>query len=306
MTNYRKLWTAATHEKDTIQPTPSQAIQNALEKGWHGGKSGALAMGINVCTLMWLRTTMNYQYRYGTTTTQAMRVLWSKGGIPRFYRGLAPALFQGPLSRFGDTAANQATLALLQPYDLPMAAKTGVASLSAGLWRIFITPLDTLKTTLQVEGKEALPLLGAKIKAHGILVTFHGALAAASATAVGHFPWFFTFNTLQEAIPKPEPGSHAAWKFARNALIGFSASIVSDTTSNSLRVIKTTRQTFNKPLSYAEVVRHVIKQDGIIGLFGRGLKTRIMANALNSMLFSVLWKYIMDRQEAAKRNSESR
>ena len=33
--------------------------------------------------------------------------------------------------------------------------------------------------------------------------------------------------------------------------------------------------------SYIEVVRHVVKADGIIGLFGRGLKTRIMANALN-------------------------
>ena len=53
--------------------TPSQAIQYALEKGWHGGKSGAMAMGINVCTLMWIRTTMNYQYRYGTTTKQAMK-----------------------------------------------------------------------------------------------------------------------------------------------------------------------------------------------------------------------------------------
>ena len=37
-----------------------------------------------------------------------------------------------------------------QPYDLPMAAKTGAASVSAGLWRIFITPIDTVKTTLQV------------------------------------------------------------------------------------------------------------------------------------------------------------
>ena len=60
-----------------------------------------------------------------------------------------------------------------------------------------ITPIDTLKTTLQVEGKQALPLLRAKIRTHGVMVTFHGALAAASATAVGHFPWFFTFNTLQ-------------------------------------------------------------------------------------------------------------
>ena len=117
------------------------------------------------------------------------RKLWLEGGIPRFYRGLAPALFQGPLSRFGDTAANTAILALLevkiymsclifytldfndypfpqlefyfscihnyfviyfQPYELPMAVKTGAASLSAGLWRILITPIDTLKTTLQV------------------------------------------------------------------------------------------------------------------------------------------------------------
>ena len=29
-----------------------------------------------VSTLMWMRTTMNYQYRYGTTTTEAMRHLW--------------------------------------------------------------------------------------------------------------------------------------------------------------------------------------------------------------------------------------
>ena len=111
------------------------------------------------------------------------RKLWLEGGIPRFYRGLAPALFQGPLARFGDTAANTAILALLEvgysvftkscnipylfdgyilpvicknlknllkPYDLPMAAKTGAASVSAGMWRIMITPIDTLKTTLQV------------------------------------------------------------------------------------------------------------------------------------------------------------
>jgi len=295
--------TTSSISKDKQLLTPSQAIQHALEKGWNGGKSGAMAMGINVCTLMWIRTTMNYQYRYGTSTTVAMKKLWAEGGIPRFYRGLAPALFQGPLSRFGDTAANTAILALLEPYDLPMAAKTGAASLSAGIWRIFITPIDTVKTTLQVEGKQALPLLGAKIRTHGILVTFHGALAAASATAVGHFPWFFTYNTLQEAIPKPDPSSHAGWKFARNALIGFCASIISDTTSNSLRVIKTTRQTYEKPLSYVEVVKHVVKTDGLMGLFGRGLKTRIMANALNSMLFSVLWRYIMDRQEKARRES---
>merc|ERR1712226_373483 len=254
-------------------------------------------MGINVCTLMWIRTTMNYQYRYGTSTTVAMKKLWAEGGIPRFYRGLAPALFQGPLSRFGDTAANTAILALLEPYDLPMAAKTGAASLSAGIWRIFITPIDTVKTTLQVEGKQALPLLGAKIRTHGILVMFHGALAAASATAVGHFPWFFTFNYLQATIPQPGPDKHAVYKFGRNAVIGFVSSLVSDTCSNSLRVVKTTRQTFSESISYVNVVRHVVQKDGVMGLFGRGLKTRLIANGMQGIMFSVLWKYFMELQE---------
>ena len=306
--NNRRVWAAAATSSSLPDQdsrdifTSTQAIQRVFEKGWHEGTSGAMAMGINVCTLMWIRTTMNYQYRYGKTTTQAMRTLWSEGGIPRFYRGLTPALFQGPISRFGDTAANTAILALLEPYDIPIAAKTGAASISAGVWRIFITPIDTIKTTLQVEGKQALPLLGAKIRTSGILVTFHGALAAASATAVGHFPWFFTFNTLQEAIPLPKAEAHRGWKFARNASIGFVASIISDTTSNSLRVIKTTRQTSNTTISYVEVVRHVVGSDGLIGLFGRGLKTRIMANALNSMLFAVLWKCIMEQQEKSRKD----
>jgi hypothetical protein len=39
------------------------------------------------------------------------------GGILRFYRGVGPALIQGPMSRFGDTAANAGTLALLDSYD---------------------------------------------------------------------------------------------------------------------------------------------------------------------------------------------
>lgn len=37
---------------------------------------------------------------------EALRHLYKEGGVVRFYRGLGPALLQGPLSRFGDTAAN--------------------------------------------------------------------------------------------------------------------------------------------------------------------------------------------------------
>ena len=93
----------------------------------------------------------------------AFRALYKDGGIPRFYRGtlltlpaislvdatrrrvgLIPALMQGPLSRFGDTAANTGTLALLDTFestkDLPVGAKTVAASASAAGFRIFLMP----------------------------------------------------------------------------------------------------------------------------------------------------------------------
>lgn len=72
---------------------------------------------------MWLRTTMNYQYRYGTSLSEALSTLYSQGGIPRLYQGLPFALVQGPLSRFGDTAANAFVLALLETSDLPIPLK---------------------------------------------------------------------------------------------------------------------------------------------------------------------------------------
>ncbi len=51
----------------------SSPVRFAVTKAIEGGTSGAMAMAIQVTSLMWMRTTMNYQYRYGTTTTQAMR-----------------------------------------------------------------------------------------------------------------------------------------------------------------------------------------------------------------------------------------
>ena len=73
--------------------------------------------------------------------------------------------------------------------------------------------------------------------------------------------------------------------------IGFSSSLISDTCSNSIRVIKTTKQTHEKNISYHKVVNEIVTKDGIKGLFFRGLKTRILANGLQSSMFSITWKY---------------
>ena len=121
-----------------------------------------------------------------------------------------------------------------------------------------------------MEGKEAVTKLRSKLST-GPSVLYHGSLAACSATVVGHFPWFYTFNTLQAYIPHPD---QPVQKLGRNAFIGFCSSVVSDSISNSLRVIKTTRQTFPKTISYVDTVKHVVALDGVMGLLGRGLKTR--------------------------------
>ena len=114
---------------------------------------------------------------------------------------------------------------------------------------------------------------------------------APAATFAGHYPWFATYNYLQAAIPVPED---MLPKLGRNAVIGFCSSAVSDTVSNSIRVLKTYRQTSDVKISYMEAANNVIKQDGLAGLFGRGLKTRILANGAQGMMFSVMWKYFED------------
>ena len=48
-------------------------------------------------------------------------------------------------------------------------------------------------------------------------------------------------------------------------------------------------------MSYPQALRTVVDADGLMGLFGRGLKTRLMANGVQGLAFAVLWKEIQGR-----------
>ena len=48
----------------------------------------------------------------------------------------------------------------------------------------------------QVEGRDGIKKLFAKFKVAGPSTFYHGSIAAASATFVGHYPWFFVYNYL--------------------------------------------------------------------------------------------------------------
>ena len=183
---------------------------------------------------------------------------------------------------------------------------------------------------MQVSGAQGLSQLQARIEKKGPQTLFAGSLAASAATFVGHYPWFLTFNFLSKSLPTyaelVEASSSATatansvnnidWThtdpvlfgLVRAALIGLAASSVSDVCSNSLRVLKTTRQTYDDKNdgssggdssssidinndSYFATAKQIVAKEGLQGLLFRGLGTRLLANALQGSLFSVLFKY---------------
>jgi len=291
-------------------PPLVQVLKDASRKALGGGLAGALAMVVQVLALMWMRTTINFQHKYGRTTSEALRELYAQGGISRFYQGLAAALLQAPLSRFGDTASYAGMMALLealqQQFPLPPSARLMCASLSAATFRIAITPIDTLKTTLQVEGPAGMELLRQRVAEGGLLTLYSGSLGSSFATLVGHYPWFMTYNFLQGRVPQVTGG---AAKQIRSALLGFCSALVSDIVSNSVRVVKTAKQTGHHSTSYGDVVREIIAKDGVRGLFFRGLSTKIISNGVQAMLFTVVWRYLaelIERRQAARLKADDK
>ena len=67
-------------------------FQKATKRAIGGGKAGASAAVVQVLSLMWLRTSMNRQYRYGGDLVSSLKELWKEGGIPRLYQGLQFAM----------------------------------------------------------------------------------------------------------------------------------------------------------------------------------------------------------------------
>jgi len=172
-----------------------------------------------------------------------------------------------------------------------LAIQTGSASVMAGGWRILTLPVDTWKTSLQVHGNKGIQVLKDKVAKEGVKGLYNGALASSTATMMGHFPFFLTYNYCDNYFPKVKYSDDALKALSRNALIGFCATLVSDTVSNSMRVIKTYKQTHPENIKYSQVIKEILAKDGLQGLMFRGLKTKIFTNGLQGVVFSIFYKY---------------
>lgn len=264
----------------------------ALKQALGGGMAGAGAAVIQVVSLMWLNTALNYQYRHGGDLRSTLATLTKEGGIGRLYQGVQFALIEGPVVRFGTTAANAGVRAFMSSVpataDLGMPIRIAAVSITGGLWRILTMPVGTCKVALQVGGREGLSRLRQRVLEQGPAPLYKGALTSALATAGGLYPWLLTYGYLDNVVPLAA-NDVVLLSLLRNAVLGFSASCVSTVVTNSLRIIKTTQQA--EGLNIREAVSLVMETDGVRGLFSRGLRTKILLNALQESFFTVFWKY---------------
>jgi hypothetical protein len=122
------------------------------------------------------------------------------------------------------------------------------------------------------------------------------------ATLIGHYPWFVTYDFIKARVPE---ANSVLLKQVRSALLGFISAFVSDIVSNSVRVVKTAKQTADVEISYSATAAKIIASDGVSGLFLRGLGTKVISNGLQAMLFTVIWNYLqdlIDKRQARKKD----
>ncbi|CAM9463625.1 unnamed protein product [Scytosiphon promiscuus] len=296
--------------------TASQALRHSFTVGLSGG--GATVF--SVATMMWLHTIITYQQRHGTKFGDTCKILWRQGGPRRFYRGVLPSFASAPLCRFGDTLSNELAMVWFNGHKqrgsgsgpgnggrhsggiasgdkvLPVWVATFLGSMGAAAFHALVPFANPgTQVIMQVDGKEGLAVMKERIRIRGPIAAYDGALAFAGGSLMGHYPWYLTYNILEQKLPRKGEGRS---RRARSAFIGAAASIVSAAASNAFRVLKVFRQSHDHPngLSYAQSVRHIIKKDGggargVLGIFGRGLGGRVAASALQQgLVFNMVWQ----------------
>jgi len=267
---------------------------NSVKQAFVAGIAGSKAMLINVTSLMWLNTVTNNQYCKGDTMSNTLKNLYRQGGIGRFYNGITPTLLHGCTSRFGDVYSH--TMMKDISDNKNVFVDTIVSATMSSTFRAILTPVETWKVFKQVDGENSAQKFRKKITTYGPLSAWNGWGAVFASNFVGYVPWFYTYDTLDKCVPKQNIMSMDAkydchYNFCRNGLIGFTSSIVSDVFSNGIRVVKTLKQHDTRNPTYGQLIIDNMGRNGGIRFMFRGIETRLITNGIQSMCFTILWKW---------------
>ena len=247
-------------------------------------KTGFAGGAIQVTSLLWLRTANNYQYKHGTGLLDTMNTLYKEGGVLRFYRGYFPSLFLGSSIKFGEINAYYYS----KQCNFNEMEKLMFISSISSLLKLAFVPIDTLDIFLQVEGKKGVQTLKNKVNSQGVRVLYYGLTPWITSNFISTFSWYNTHNYLDNKFKNY--GKEGVEFNIKNGLIGLSASIVSDTITNPLRILKIYKQSNTSQVSYTETYKNIIETRGASELFLRGLKTRLMIHGLQNVFFTIVWK----------------
>ena len=55
---------------------------------------------------------------------------------------------------------------------------------------------------------------------------------------------------------------------------------------------------------FRQCAKQITEEHGVMELFGRGLKTRLLANGMQGIMFSIMWKYLDDVMRKPASTSE--
>jgi hypothetical protein len=250
-------------------------------------KAGTGTSLFQVTSLMWLKTTNNYQYRYGTNLFESMKYLYRSGGIPRFYRGFIPSLFVASTCRVGDFTAYYFANSFKN--ITPLEKLIGISSVSCAT-RLLVIPVDTLDVMLQVEGRSGYKILYNKVKTTGIRTLYYGGGMWTAMKFADSFIWFGTYDYLEKKFQNKN--NNIIMNNINHGLKGIVSSSISDIILNPMRSLKIYKQSNQQRISYSESVKNIVKNEGFSNLFFRGLKTRLLTNGIQSAVFVILWKNI--------------
>ena len=260
-----------------IKDNTMSNYKTSLDKGL----TGATAMGIQITTLYWLKTITNFQYRFGNSFMGSTKELLRQGGVRRLYSGYPPSLIMGGLCRFGDISIYshiEENYKEKTPFERSLAT-----SILSSIWRINLMPIDTLDVSLQVEGKNAKKILLNKLKTNGPSILYYGGLGWTFTNIVGNFTWFYTYRYLDKYTDN---------SILHNSLQGICCSLVSDISTNPIRVLKTYKQSYPEKISYSDAYKKITNECGVTNYLFRGLYSRMLFHGLQNAIFVVLWKEI--------------
>lgn len=249
--------------------------------------SGAIAGSLQTGSLIWLRTINKHQYYYGYSIIQSYKTLYNEGSIFRFFRGTFPAVIDNGLCRFGDAFIYSYVKNNFSNYNIINQSLT--ISILSTPHKLFLTPLDTIANNYHIFGDKGKTIIKKKINDNGLKILYNGGSSIMVLNIFSSYIWFTSLLYLEK---KTEP-LYAKYNHSIiNGFNGLLSSILTDITTNPIRILKTYRQTNMYNYGYIDSIKSIVKEKGLFNFLTRGLGSRLIIHGIQSSLFLITWKKI--------------